>query len=169
MNLSKTKLVLLSSLLFSLNAFAASDLDLKVINKTCDIKALEVTASDKIQIRNGALIEMSQVSEDQNTKCAQAVVYQKVMGSSGKLEDKKSIKEDESAALVLPMKRVVCRNKADSSVISDETKSVQDFSSGSVSISARTDKKTQETSVMLVVKGSSQCPNGNLTIQAQKK
>ena len=67
------------------------------------------------------------------------------------------------------MKRVVCRNKADSSVISDETKSVQDFSSGSVSISARTDKKTQETSVMLVVKGSSQCPNGNLTIQAQKK
>ena len=93
MNLSKTKLVLLSSLLFSLNAFAVSDLDLKVINKTCDIKALEVTASDKIQIRNGALIEMSQVSEDQNTKCAQAVVYQKVMGSSGKLEDKNLLKK----------------------------------------------------------------------------
>lgn len=169
MNLLKSKLVLVSSLLLSLNAFAVSDLDLTVTSKTCDIKMLELTASDKIQIRSGALIEMSQVSEDQNTKCAQAVVYQKMTGSAGKLEDKKTIKEDEAATLLLPMKRVVCRNKADGSAISDETKNVENFSSGSVSISSRTDKKTNETTVMLVVRGSSQCPNGNLTIQAKTK
>jgi hypothetical protein len=153
-------------LLFSANAYAVNDMNLKVINKTCDIKSLAVTATDQYQLRSGMLIEFSQVSEDESKKCAQAVVYMRLINQAGKLEDKKSIKQDESAALMNSKKRVVCRNKADNSVISDNTTDTPELKGG-VSISAKTDKKTQVTDVMMVMTGSSQCPNGNLTIQAQ--
>lgn len=162
----KSSLIVLGLSLVSLNAFAVGDMNLKVINKTCDIKSLAVSASDQYQLRNGALIEFSQVSEEEAKKCAQAVVYLRLTSQAGNLEDKKSIKQNETSTLMSAKKRVVCRNKADNSVISDNTSDAPELKGG-VSINAKTDKKSQVTDVMMVMTGSSQCPNGNLTIQAQ--
>ena len=166
MSFLKSKLVLLGSLFLSLNAFAINDMNLKVLNKTCDIKSLAVTATDQYQLRSGMLIEFSQVSDDESKKCAQAVVYMRTVGQAGNLEDKKLIKQNESSTLMNAKKRVVCRKKVDSAVMSDKTEDAPELKGG-VSINAKTDKKTQVTDVMMVMTGSSQCPNGNLTIQAQ--
>ena len=158
----------MASLLLSLNAFAVSDMNLKVINKTCDIKSLAVTATDQYQLRSGMLVEFSQVSEDETKKCAQAVVYNKLISENGRMQDNKSVREKESGSLSAPMKRTVCRNKADNSVLSDETVKVE-AEAGSISVISRQDLKTKMTDVMLVIKGSVQCPKGNLTVQAQVK
>lgn len=165
--MKKALVISLALSLFTLTAAANQPEDLKVVNKSCGIQALQVTEADRIQLRPNAIMEFSKVSEDETTKCSQVVMYQKLMGGFAKSEDKKSIRSEESAQLMMPVKRVVCRNKADNAVISDQTTELSKEFVGSATITTRTEKKTQAKDTMIVIKGSEQCPKDNLIMQLQ--